>query len=108
MQQEANLPSKGGIAGDKNMAVRRQKRSSNRSSASGNGLARSHSWQGFDTAEAKRIVRQQEFWDSGRYADGETVTDTSLPPPPSSPPERLLKKESAEKNRSPKRARHSG
>ncbi len=30
------------------------------------GLSRSRSWQGFDTAEARRIIRQQEFWDSNR------------------------------------------
>lgn len=48
-------------------------------------LSRSHSWQGFDTAEAKRLIRQQAFWDAHRY-DEEKVTDIELPPPPTSPP----------------------
>jgi len=48
-------------------------------------LERSRSWQGFDAAEARRIVRQQAFFENERYG-GQVVTDRSLPPPPSTRP----------------------
>ncbi len=61
-----NRRDRDGDSNDNNNSGKGVKRGRGSGSSGSSGLSRSRSWQGFDTAEARRIIRQQEFWDSNR------------------------------------------